>query len=150
MIIIFPGIADQRGDQKSRLAFGEAPAGLRRLRWLGRAGPDFYLQQDAAGQIAELLLSIGQAGEVRPVLLVILLSRADISSGRMLTRRTVLRDGHVRRMRFFTRMFTFTELRDWLLDAGFASVDVFDEQGAPLSLESRRMLVRAGAGAAAV
>ncbi len=74
----------------------------------------------------------------------------DISSGRMLTRRTVLRDGQVRRMRFFTRMFTFTELRDWLLDAGFASVDVFDEQGAPLSLESRRMLVRAGAGAAAV
>jgi SAM-dependent methyltransferase len=70
----------------------------------------------------------------------------DISTGRMHTVRTVLRDGQVRRMRFFTRMFAFTELRDWLLAAGFAGVDAFDEQGAPLSLESRRMLVRATVG----
>lgn len=73
----------------------------------------------------------------------------DVTSGRMQTLRTVLRDGRVRRMRFFTRLFTFTELRDWLLAAGFASVDAFDEQGAPLSLESRRMVVRATAGEAA-
>jgi hypothetical protein len=70
----------------------------------------------------------------------------DISTGRMHTVRTVLRAGQVRRMRFFTRLFTFTELRDWLLGAGFASVDALDEQGMPLSLESRRMLVRATAG----
>jgi len=70
----------------------------------------------------------------------------DVTTGRMQTVRTVLRDGQTRRMRFFTRLFTFTELRDWLLAAGFSSVDAFDEQGAPLALESRRMLVRATAG----
>jgi SAM-dependent methyltransferase len=73
----------------------------------------------------------------------------DISSGRMLTLRTVLRDGQVRRMHFSTRLFTFTELRDWLLAAGFESVDAFDEKGEPLSLASRRMLIRATAGASA-
>ncbi|MGO8949631.1 MAG: hypothetical protein ACLQUY_18665 [Ktedonobacterales bacterium] len=61
----------------------------------------------------------------------------------MLTERTVVRDGQVRRMRFFVRMFTFTELRDWLLASGFSGVEGFDEQGAPLALESRRMLVMA-------
>jgi SAM-dependent methyltransferase len=68
-------------------------------------------------------------------------SRYDVPSGRMLTERSVIRDGRARRMRFFVRMFTFPELRDWLLSAGFSMVDGFDEAGAPLALESRRMLV---------
>jgi SAM-dependent methyltransferase len=68
-------------------------------------------------------------------------TRYDMPTGRMLTERTIIRDGRARRMRFFVRMFTFPELRDWLLAAGFSSVEGFDEQGAPLVLESRRMLV---------
>jgi SAM-dependent methyltransferase len=68
-------------------------------------------------------------------------TRYDVPTGRMITERTVIRDGSVRQMRFFVRMFTFPELRDWLLAADFSSVDAFDEQGAPLALESRRMLV---------
>jgi SAM-dependent methyltransferase len=65
----------------------------------------------------------------------------DVPSGRMITQRTVIRDGRVRQMRFFVRMFTFPELRDWLLAADFSSVEGFDEQGGPLALQSRRMLV---------
>jgi SAM-dependent methyltransferase len=70
-------------------------------------------------------------------------NRYEVSTGRMLTERVVIRGGQVRRMRFFVRMFTFPELRDWLLAAGFSRVQGFDEQGAPLALESRRMLVMA-------
>jgi SAM-dependent methyltransferase len=68
-------------------------------------------------------------------------SRYDVPTGRMLTERTLVRDGRVRRMRFFTRMFTFPELRDWLLAAGFTSAEGFDERGEPFALESRRMLI---------
>jgi len=68
-------------------------------------------------------------------------SRYDAPTGRMLTERSVIRDGQARHMRFFVRMFIFPELRDWLLAAGFAAIDGFDEDGAPLTLESRRMLV---------
>jgi SAM-dependent methyltransferase len=68
-------------------------------------------------------------------------TRYDVPTGRMITERTVIRDGRVRQMRFFVRMFTFPELRDWLLAADFSSVEAFDEQGAPLALGSRRMLV---------
>ena len=70
-------------------------------------------------------------------------SRYDVATGRMLTERTILRSGQARRMRFFVRMFSFPELRDWLLAAGFSQVEGFDEQGTPLALESRRMLVLA-------
>lgn len=61
-------------------------------------------------------------------------------TGRMVMRRTVIRDGRVRHVPYFTRMFTFTELRDWLLDAGFSSVAGYGEDGGPLALESRRMV----------
>ena len=37
-------------------------------------------------------------------------------------------------------MFTFTELRDWLLAAGFTSVQGYDEEGSPLALDSQRMI----------
>jgi SAM-dependent methyltransferase len=70
-------------------------------------------------------------------------TRYDVPTGRMITERAVIRDGRVRQMRFFVRMFTFPELRDWLFAANFSSVEGFDEQGAVLALESRRMLVLA-------
>src|SRR5262249_25640815 len=61
-------------------------------------------------------------------------------TGRMVAERTVVRDGHVRRIPYFVRAFTFTELRDWLLHAGFTSVQGYDEDGDPLTLDSRRMI----------
>jgi hypothetical protein len=46
-----------------------------------------------------------------------------------------------RRVPFFVRLFGFTELRDWLVQAGFAAVDGYDRDGTPLSAASRRLLV---------
>jgi hypothetical protein len=39
------------------------------------------------------------------------------------------------------RLFGLTELRGWLPGAGFAAVDGYDQDGAPLSPASRRLLV---------
>ena len=61
-------------------------------------------------------------------------------TGRMVAERTVIRDSQVRHVPFFVRMFTFTELRDWLLAAGFMSVQGYDEEGGPLALDSQRMI----------
>ena len=64
----------------------------------------------------------------------------ELETGRMHTERTIVRDGRVRRARFFVRMFTAPELRDWLLAAGFASAAVYGRGGEPFSLDSGRML----------
>ena len=65
--------------------------------------------------------------------------------GRSHARRTIVRDGRVRHVAFFVRMFSYTELRDWLLDAGFVAVDGHGDGGMPLTAASRRMIVVARA-----
>jgi SAM-dependent methyltransferase len=67
-------------------------------------------------------------------------SRFDPVSGRATTERVIVRDGTTRRMTFSVRMFVAVELGGWLRDAGFSTVEFFDRQGEPLTLESRRML----------
>jgi NAD+--asparagine ADP-ribosyltransferase len=52
----------------------------------------------------------------------------------------VIRDGRIRRFSFSVRMFVGAELRDWLLEAGFASVELVDASGAALTAQSRRMI----------
>ena len=69
--------------------------------------------------------------------------RFDPLTNRNVVERLVIRGDQVRRVRFFTRMFTFPEIRDWLLAAGFEAVDGHGEDGGPLTAESRRMLVLA-------
>jgi SAM-dependent methyltransferase len=64
----------------------------------------------------------------------------DPITGRMLTERTTIRDGHICRVPFFVRMCTFTELRDWLLRAGFTEVAGYGDYGSPLAADSRRMI----------
>jgi SAM-dependent methyltransferase len=64
-------------------------------------------------------------------------------AGRTYTERIVVRDGRVRRTSFVVRLFTFTELRDWLLDAGLEDVQGFGEDGQPLTVDSRRLMVTA-------
>lgn len=70
-------------------------------------------------------------------------SRLDPLTGRVLTERIVLRGGRTRRIPFFVRLFTFTELRDWLVAAGFTDVNGYGEGAEPLSLASRRLIVTA-------
>ena len=69
----------------------------------------------------------------------------DAVSGRIETERIVVRKGRVRRFPFSVRTFTFPELRQWLVEAGFASADAFGAPGEPLDLDSRRMVVIATA-----
>jgi ubiquinone/menaquinone biosynthesis C-methylase UbiE len=68
------------------------------------------------------------------------LSTFDPTTGRATTERVLVRDGRVRRFSFSVRMFIAVELRNWLLDAGFTTVDFFDGEGEPLTTESRRMI----------
>ena len=67
-------------------------------------------------------------------------STFDPVSGRANTERALVRDGRVRRFTFSVRMFIAAELRDWLLDAGFAAVDFYDGEGEPLTAQGRRMI----------
>jgi len=67
--------------------------------------------------------------------------RWDPLTGRSNNWRTIVRDGTVRRVFFFTRLFSFTELRDWLHQAGFDRVDGFAGDGSALTREARRMIV---------
>jgi SAM-dependent methyltransferase len=68
-------------------------------------------------------------------------NRFEPLTGRIVSERMIVRGGRVRRVPFFVRLFGFTELRDWLLAAGFAAVAGYDHDGAPLSAASRRLLV---------
>jgi SAM-dependent methyltransferase len=65
----------------------------------------------------------------------------DVESGREQTERWIVRDGTVRKTAFSVRFYTFTELRDLLLDVGFVAVRGVGHDGDPLTLESRRMIV---------
>lgn len=67
--------------------------------------------------------------------------RFDVLTGRNDTERFVVRDGRVRRADYSVRFFTYTELRDWLLGAGFARVEGFARDGGALTFETRRMVV---------
>jgi len=67
----------------------------------------------------------------------------DPYTGRAHTTRTTIRDGHIRQSNFFTRLFSFTELRAWLVDVGFDAVDGFDGDGSRLTAYSPRLLLRA-------
>jgi SAM-dependent methyltransferase len=66
--------------------------------------------------------------------------RFDPTTGRATTERLVVRNGRVRRFSFSVRMFIAVELRDWLLDAGFTSVEFYSEDGEPLTATGRRMI----------
>jgi ubiquinone/menaquinone biosynthesis C-methylase UbiE len=70
-------------------------------------------------------------------------STFDPTTGRATTERVLVRAGHVRRFVFSVRMFVAVELRDWLLGAGFTSVDFYGSDGAPMTAESRRMIALA-------
>jgi SAM-dependent methyltransferase len=75
----------------------------------------------------------------------LMIDRAELrpSTGTIHNERIIVRDGRVRRTRYVVRLFTFTELRDWLFDAGFREVHGYGEDGTELSSASRRLIVTA-------
>ncbi len=64
----------------------------------------------------------------------------DHVTGRTETDRLTVRHGRVRRSHFSVRLLTVQELRDWLLAAGFSSVEFYGPDGAEYGLDSRRMI----------
>jgi cyclopropane fatty-acyl-phospholipid synthase-like methyltransferase len=64
----------------------------------------------------------------------------DPVTSRGVTQRTVIRDGRSRRFDFAVRMFIAAELGDWCRQAGFRAVDFYDDEGTPLTAQSRRMI----------
>jgi len=65
----------------------------------------------------------------------------DVETGRAVTERWLVRDGRTRKTGFSVRFYTYTELRDLLLGAGFSSVRGVGHEGGPLTLDDRRMIV---------
>jgi SAM-dependent methyltransferase len=88
--------------------------------------------------------SMGIASQVGNDLLIYS-TRYDLFSGRLEAERLVVRDGKVGRHPFSIRCFAYTELRDWLTQAGFARVDGYSREGGPLTLDSSGMIVVAHA-----
>lgn len=64
----------------------------------------------------------------------------DVGSGANVMQRTVLRGGRSRTFEVRVRMFTFTELREWLGRAGFVDMRALGQDGEPLRLDHSRML----------
>jgi SAM-dependent methyltransferase len=67
-------------------------------------------------------------------------STFDPTTGRAVTERVIVRGGRSRRFEFQVRMFFAVELRDWLLETGFESVEFYDGEGKPLTADGRRMI----------
>jgi SAM-dependent methyltransferase len=67
----------------------------------------------------------------------------DLATSRQNTERIVIRDGETRRTRYALRTFMPGELADWLRQAGFGDVELYDGQGGELTLTSWRMSVLA-------
>jgi SAM-dependent methyltransferase len=65
----------------------------------------------------------------------------DPLTGRFEVERTVIRDGHARRLTFVKRLFAFPELRDWCGAMGFTRVTGHGEDGQPLNAGHQRMIV---------
>jgi SAM-dependent methyltransferase len=68
----------------------------------------------------------------------------DVLTGRFEAERTVIRRGRARQVNFVKRLFGFSELRDWLLAAGFTAVTGYGEDGRPLTSDHKRMVIIAG------
>jgi SAM-dependent methyltransferase len=121
------------GDADNRRVLAEA---LRALRPGGELAIDVHNRDEFARRMLPVTVTERDGN------LMIDKHEFDVLNGRVETERIVVRDGAVRRAIFSIRSFTFTELRDWLRDVGFAEVAGYDwTTGETLTSESRRMIV---------
>ncbi|MFO7961056.1 MAG: class I SAM-dependent methyltransferase [Nitriliruptoraceae bacterium] len=68
-------------------------------------------------------------------------NRYDPLNGRTINDRTIIRDGLQRSFQFSVRMFTFPEVCDWLIAAGFGEVEGFSGRGEELTIDAPRMVI---------
>ncbi|HET7571342.1 MAG TPA: methyltransferase domain-containing protein [Gaiellaceae bacterium] len=111
---------------------------LRGVRRTLRPGGRFLLEANSLTNVMTRLQPFGLSERGDDFLLE--RRRFDPLRGGFETEYVAIRDGDVRRYPVFIRGFTFTELRDWLLDAGFSRVEGFGEDAEPLTHEHRRAL----------
>ena len=113
---------------------------LRRvLRPGGRAAVDFQ-------NLPRMLAALQRQTFVRRGSDVMLDEHAFDEEARMMeTTRTYIRGGDVREIRYRVRCFMPNELREWLLVAGFAEVELRGYEGEPFTPESRRVIAVARA-----
>jgi SAM-dependent methyltransferase len=67
----------------------------------------------------------------------------DISTGRMMNRRTIVRNGITRRVEFFVRLLSVNEAIEWLEAAGFEAVTATGPNGDPVTLDDVWLTVTA-------
>jgi SAM-dependent methyltransferase len=67
--------------------------------------------------------------------------RLDLLTSTIVFDRTIIRDGRTRRIPYFLRMLTYTELRDWLSGAGFTNITGHSGNEDPLTVDSWRVIV---------
>jgi hypothetical protein len=67
----------------------------------------------------------------------------DLAAGRSHTERITVRDGRVSRTEFSLSQPPASQLIEWLHEAGFGTVEAFDETGERIRPQSRRLVVRA-------
>lgn len=67
--------------------------------------------------------------------------RLDPLTARLWVERTVIRAGRAHQVTFMVRLFAYPEIRDWLLHAGFRTVDGYGEDGRALAAEHDRMIL---------
>jgi SAM-dependent methyltransferase len=72
-------------------------------------------------------------------------STFDCGEGRIETDRLVVRDGHVRRCHHSVRLPAITELREWILGAGFSGVEFRARDGQEPAIDRPRLMVLATA-----
>lgn len=65
----------------------------------------------------------------------------DINSGYLHVNRRFIKEGKVINAPYRMRLFSFTELKGWLNDAGFKRIEGFDSCGGTLVIDSNRMIV---------
>ena len=68
-------------------------------------------------------------------------NRFDAQANRSVKVRRFVREGKISTHEYSIRLFTFTELSAWLVQAGFQSVRGFGIEGEPFGLGSKRMLM---------
>jgi SAM-dependent methyltransferase len=75
--------------------------------------------------------------------------RLDLLTSTLVGERTTIRDGRTRHTSYSPRIFTYTELRDWLRATGFTTISGYGDTNMPddsndknrLTVDSRRMIV---------
>ena len=61
--------------------------------------------------------------------------------GTLHVRRQFIKDGELSETPYNIRLLTFTEIKEWMLRAGFKNIEGHNNKGQPFSVDSERMIL---------